>query len=49
PKVLSYHDLDKELKVLVELLEPETKERKKVLALKCQLKGRKVSRHRASA
>ncbi|CAG8497997.1 17194_t:CDS:1 [Racocetra persica] len=38
PKVSSYRDLGKELKVLVELLGPETKEGKKALALKRQLK-----------
>ncbi|CAG8648679.1 10221_t:CDS:2 [Dentiscutata erythropus] len=47
-KVSSHRDLGKELKVLVELLGPETKEGKKALALKRQLKGRRASRHRAS-
>ncbi|RIB19159.1 hypothetical protein C2G38_2182643 [Gigaspora rosea] len=38
PKVSSHRDLGKELKVLVELLGPETKKGKKALALKRQLK-----------
>jgi hypothetical protein len=38
PKVSSYHDLGKELHVLVKLLEPKTNEGKKALELKHQLK-----------
>ncbi|CAB5349482.1 unnamed protein product [Rhizophagus irregularis] len=47
-KWLSHRDLSKELDVLINNLEPETKERKKVAAVKRHLKGRRASRHRAS-